>query len=78
MLEIALDHAARLLESEPELAVAQATEILKAVPDHPPAMLLLGKALAASGRGEEAVTHLRRTLQIAPDLSEAWRALPIT
>ena len=75
MLEIALDHAARLLESEPALAVAQATEILKAVPDYPPAMLLLGKALAASGRGEEAVTHLRRTLQIAPDLSEAWRAL---
>ena len=48
-LQTALDHAARLLEVNPAAAAEQATEILNAVPNHPPAMLLLGKARRAGG-----------------------------
>ena len=48
-LETATRHAARLLERQPELAAEQATEILKAVPGHPPARLILGAARRASG-----------------------------
>ena len=48
-VEVALGHAARLLESSPALAAEQASEILKAVPAHPLATLLLGVARRASG-----------------------------
>jgi len=48
-VEVALAHAARLLESSPVLAAAQAGEILKAVPDHPLATLLLGVARRSGG-----------------------------
>jgi len=48
-VEVALAHAARLLESSPVLAAAQAGEILKAVPDHPLATLLLGVARRTGG-----------------------------
>ena len=43
-LEVALDHAARLLERDPKLAAEQADEILKAAPGHPQARLILGMA----------------------------------
>ena len=74
-LEIALGHAARLLESRPELALAQAQEILKVVPGHPQAQLLLGLALAALGRGPEAIAALRRAVGTDPALASGWRAL---
>ena len=48
-IEVALAHAARLLERDPVLAAEQATEILKAVPAHPSATLILGIARRASG-----------------------------
>jgi tetratricopeptide (TPR) repeat protein len=48
-LEVALDHAARLLADKPAMAAAQAREILRAVPGHPQAELLLGAALRAQG-----------------------------
>jgi tetratricopeptide (TPR) repeat protein len=102
-------HAARLLDVNPALAAEQAQEILKAVPEHPPAVLLLasarrrsgnpaeslalleplaraqakwaavhfelGLALAAAGRGDEAIQALRRTVELKPDHLEAWRIL---
>jgi len=43
-LQVALAHAERLLGSEPALAAEQASEILKSVPGHPAAELLLGAA----------------------------------
>lgn len=43
-LDVALQHATRLLAARPELALEQATEILRAVPGHPQARLLLGCA----------------------------------
>jgi tetratricopeptide (TPR) repeat protein len=102
-------HATRLLDVDPALAAEQAQEILKAVPDHPPALLLLatarrragnpaaalallelllraqskwaaahfehGLALAAAGRGDEAIQALRRTVELKPEHTEAWRVL---
>jgi predicted Zn-dependent protease len=44
-LQTALAHAARLLESDPAAAAAQAREILRAVPGHPQARLCLATAL---------------------------------
>jgi tetratricopeptide (TPR) repeat protein len=43
-LEQALAHAGRLLETAPALAAEQADEILKVVPNHPPAVLILAQA----------------------------------
>lgn len=43
-LNVALDHALKLLASEPALAADQATEILKAAPDHPLGLLVLAVA----------------------------------
>ncbi len=48
-LATALAHTARLLETQPPLAEAQARAILEAVPGHPEAVLLLAKALRAQG-----------------------------
>jgi predicted Zn-dependent protease len=108
-VEVALTHAARLLERDPALAAEQAGEILKAAPGHPGATLILGIArrtggdaaaalevlrplaesqprwaathyelgltLGALGRGEEAAAALRRSVQLNPELPDAWRAL---
>jgi tetratricopeptide (TPR) repeat protein len=108
-VDVALAHASRLLEGDPALAGDQAVEILKAVPGHPSATLLLGIArrrcgdlaashallaslassqpqwaaahcelgltLGALGRGEEAVSALRRAVELTPRLAPAWRAL---
>jgi tetratricopeptide (TPR) repeat protein len=48
-LEQSLTHAQRLLEREPALAAEQASEILKVVPNHPVATLLLGAARRKAG-----------------------------
>ena len=46
---MALAHTERLLQSSPALAVEQAGEILKSVPNHPVATLLLGVAQRLNG-----------------------------
>src|SRR5262245_27531447 len=48
-LETAIAHTQRLLTANPVLAAEQAREILKVVPGHAPATLLLANALKASG-----------------------------
>lgn len=57
-VEVALSHAARLLESSPVLAAEQATEILKTVPAHPLATLLLGVARRTGGDAAAAAAVL--------------------
>ena len=108
-LATALAHAERLLATAPKLAAEQAIEILKVVPDHPAARLLLASARRRTGdaagalgmleplaktypdwavvqyelglahgalrHGEPAVAALRRSVELRPDLGEAWRAL---
>jgi len=49
-LEAAVAQALRLLEESPALAAEQAQEILRVVPGHPPAVLLLAAAHRRSGR----------------------------
>lgn len=57
-LAIALAHTERLLTSEPALAAEQAMEILKSVPGHPAAQLLLGAARRRMGDLAGALTVL--------------------
>ena len=57
-LEVALGHAARLLERDAALAAEQASEILKAVPGHPRARLILGAAHRIGGRTQQALDVL--------------------
>jgi predicted Zn-dependent protease len=57
-LDVALAHAARLLERDAALAAEQASEILKAVPEHPRARLILGAAHRISGRTDLALEVL--------------------
>ncbi|MDX1500456.1 MAG: tetratricopeptide repeat protein, partial [Woeseiaceae bacterium] len=108
-LEVAMRHAVGLLQTDPALAAQQAQEILRVIPDHPPAVLLLASAsrragnvdaalnlldelirrqpqwasphyeralaLGAAGRGNDAIEALRRTVQLKPGHTEAWRVL---
>jgi tetratricopeptide (TPR) repeat protein len=53
-LQTALAHTARLLEREPSKAEAQAREILKVVPHHPDATLMLASALRLQGKSDAA------------------------
>jgi tetratricopeptide (TPR) repeat protein len=57
-LEVALAHALRLLATNPSMAAEQAAEILKAVPAHPAALLLLASAQRATGNPGAAVEIL--------------------
>jgi predicted Zn-dependent protease len=57
-LEVALAHAERLLERDPGLAAEQAGEILKVVPGHPRARLVLGAAHRLAGRTQAALEVL--------------------
>ncbi|MFC5569830.1 sulfotransferase [Lysobacter yangpyeongensis] len=63
-LEEALAHASRLLEVDPALAARQAEEILRAVPGHTIAQLLLATAHNAQGNPREAADILQ-TLAVA-------------
>ena len=62
-LEVALAHAARLLETNPALAIEQAREILTAVPGHPQARLVLGAAYRRTGRTPAALEVLEPLAQ---------------
>ena len=57
-LEAAVAHALRLLEQDPALAAEQAREILRVVPGHPPAVLLLAAAQRKSGQPAAALELL--------------------
>jgi tetratricopeptide (TPR) repeat protein len=57
-LDVALGHAARLLQRDAALAAEQAGEILKAVPGHPRARLILGAAHRIGGRTQLALDVL--------------------
>jgi len=74
-LEVALRHAARLLEGDPAAAAEQAAEILKVHPDQPDALAFSGLALGRLGKGEESILALRRAVHFKPALPDAWRAL---
>jgi tetratricopeptide (TPR) repeat protein len=66
-LGTALAHAAQLLSQDPALAEAQAIEILRAAPDHPEALLLLGAALRRQGRAEATLSVLEPVIRGQPN-----------
>jgi tetratricopeptide (TPR) repeat protein len=74
-LDVALAHTRRLLSRDPAMAAEQAREILRVMPGHPRALLLLGQALAATGRRGEAIRLLREAAQRDPESADVWRAL---
>lgn len=57
-LDVALAHTARLLDTDPALAGEQANEILRAVGQHPIALLLLAASHNARGQTTEALAIL--------------------
>ncbi len=77
-LEVALQHAARLLSSRPALAAEQAAEILKVVPGHPGAQLLLAVAQRAGGDLPAALTGLEELCRRQPRWAEAQFELGVT
>ena len=66
-LDVALAHTTRLLESNPALAAEQATEILRAVPNHPMAILLLGMARRNAGDTPGAIAVLQPLAAAQPN-----------
>jgi tetratricopeptide (TPR) repeat protein len=69
-VDVAVQHAARLLPSAPHMAVEQAQEILKVVPEHPAALLLLGVARRNSG-------ELASAVQVLSALAKAHAKWPL-
>jgi predicted Zn-dependent protease len=76
-LEVALAHATRLLATDPPMAAEQAAEILKVVPDHPAAVLILGSARRASGKATAAVAILEALTRKQPNYAAAYYELGI-
>jgi predicted Zn-dependent protease len=68
---VALAHTARLLEKDPALAAEQAGEILKAVPGHPPAQLMLGIARRVGGDPLSALEVLEPLARAQPNWAAA-------
>jgi tetratricopeptide (TPR) repeat protein len=70
-IEVALAHARRLLETNPELACEQAREILSAEPGQPAAWLILGAAHRRAGRVAVALEQLEPLASEFPDYPAA-------
>ena len=70
-LAVALRHAERLIAADPALAQEQAGEILKVVPGHPQALLLLGQARRRGGDAIGARPVLARLCHAEPRWAEA-------
>jgi predicted Zn-dependent protease len=76
-LEVALAHARRLLASDPPKAAEQAAEILKVVPDHPVALLILGSVRRCLGDAASAVVILEALTRKQPNYAAAHYELGI-
>jgi len=70
-IEVALAHTRRLLARSPRLAAEQAAEILKVVPAHPLATLLLGAARRLCGEPDAAVGVLESLVVAQPNWADA-------
>jgi predicted Zn-dependent protease len=77
-LDVALAHAARLLERDPALAAEQASEILKTAPGHPGATLILGIAQRAGGDPAVALAVLEPLAVAQPRWAAAHFELGVT
>jgi tetratricopeptide (TPR) repeat protein len=71
-LQVAIAHAARLLEADPALAAEQALEILKVLPGHPDAVILLARARRRIGDPTAAIEVLEPLLRAPAGNAAAW------
>jgi predicted Zn-dependent protease len=76
-LDVAIAHAARLLQKNPTLAAEQAREVLKAVPHHPRARLILGAAHRRNGQAQAAIEVLAPLVLEQPRFAPAHMELGI-
>ena len=74
-IEAALAHARRLIGPRPDLALAQAQEILRVAPANAAALQVAGAAHRARGEGEAATAAYRAAVKADPKSVGAWRAL---
>jgi tetratricopeptide (TPR) repeat protein len=77
-LQVALAHAQKLLQSEPALAYEQASEILKAVPNHPVATLIRALAQRKLGNLADALTILQALVDSQPRWAQAHYELGVS
>jgi tetratricopeptide (TPR) repeat protein len=70
-IDVAVAHAARLMQSDPRLAAEQASEILKVAPGHPVASLLLGSASRLLGTTDAALQILEPLTRTQPNWAAA-------
>ncbi len=70
-LAAALAQAGRMLAARPDLAETQAYEILKVIPRQPDAMLVLGRALRAQDKTQEARRNLKALTAAHPAMAAA-------
>lgn len=77
-LEVALQHATRLLGEAPALAIEQADEILKQVPRHPLALLIQGIAKRKLGDLDGALAVLEPLAASQPGWAPAHYELGVT
>jgi tetratricopeptide (TPR) repeat protein len=76
-LDVALAHAARLLESDPAQAAQQAVEILSVVKNHPIARLLLGTARQRTGDSAGALEVLEPLAREQPSAASVHLELGV-
>ena len=69
-LDVALQHASRLLGSDPELAGLQAAEILRVVEGHPVAQLVLAGSHRRCGRNDAALAILDPLARAQPQAAQ--------
>jgi len=74
-LDAALRHAARLAETRPALAIEQVDAILEAMPGHPHALLLRGRAERIGGNVDAACLTLRTLAADQPRASSVFAEL---
>ena len=70
--EAALERTAHLIDVDPVLAADQATEILKALPNHPPALFFLAMAKRRCGDPQAALDILEPLLNAQHKWAAAW------
>ena len=75
--DTAIEHANRLLQSDPQLAAEQATEIIRAVGRHPRAVLVLGNAQLRCAQIEAALATLEALVAEQPRWALAQLALGV-
>jgi predicted Zn-dependent protease len=77
-IDVAIQHAVKLLAEAPALAAEQAEEILKAVPQHPLALLVKGVARRNLGDAHAALEVLRPLATAQPGWAPAHYELGVT